>query len=273
MTTIYDEVYRRSRSDPEGFWGAAAEDVHWERRWDRVLDATHPPYYRWFAGGALNTCYNALDLHIDRGRGKQAALIYDSPVTQTVRVFTYLELRDAVLAGNQGRFVLRVRDGRGQLEPGGRGGPALAIGAFSSLYTGWASAEMLHRAGKLEGGSDAQRSALDAAFARHTTAAWLEQLAGRVPVAPVRDVGEALDSAFVSERADVADYKRAEGSPARMVAFGRPAQEDHRPIARPGHGVGASLAGSAPAPGMGARFSMFMVPSGVSVELASPGYS
>ncbi|HUM17742.1 MAG TPA: propionyl-CoA synthetase [Candidatus Nitrosotalea sp.] len=95
MATIYEEIYRRSQSDPEGFWGAAAEDVHWERRWDRVLDATRPPYYRWFAGGVLNTCYNALDLHIDRGRGKQLALIYDSPVTQTVREFTYFELRDA----------------------------------------------------------------------------------------------------------------------------------------------------------------------------------
>jgi propionyl-CoA synthetase len=96
MTTIYEEVYRRSQRDPEGFWGAAAEDVYWERRWDRVLDSTRPPYYRWFAGGVLNTCYNALDVHIDRGRGKQAALIYDSPVTGTARAFTYFELRDAV---------------------------------------------------------------------------------------------------------------------------------------------------------------------------------
>jgi len=96
MATIYDEVYQRSQQDPEGFWGAAAEDVYWERRWDRVLDSTRPPYYRWFAGGVLNTCYNALDVHIDRGRGKQRALIYDSPVTQTVRAFTYFELRDAV---------------------------------------------------------------------------------------------------------------------------------------------------------------------------------
>jgi predicted acetyltransferase len=79
-----------------------------------------------------------------------------------------LELSDPVLEGNQGRFVLRVRDGRGRLEPGGRGGPRLAIGAFSSLYTGWASAEMLRRAGKLEGGSEAQRAALDAAFAGPT---------------------------------------------------------------------------------------------------------
>jgi predicted acetyltransferase len=79
-----------------------------------------------------------------------------------------LELRDPLLAGNQGRFLLRVRDGRGQLEPGGRGGPTLAIGAFSSLYTGWASAEMLRRAGRLEGGSDAQLAQLGAAFAGPT---------------------------------------------------------------------------------------------------------
>jgi propionyl-CoA synthetase len=96
MATIYDEVYRRAHDDPEGFWAARAEDIHWEKRWDRVLDASRPPYYRWFAGGVLNTCYNALDLHVDRGRGKQTALIYDSPVTQTVRAFTYFELRDEV---------------------------------------------------------------------------------------------------------------------------------------------------------------------------------
>jgi propionyl-CoA synthetase len=96
MASIYDEVYRRALSDPEGFWAAAAEDVHWERRWDRVLDATRPPFYRWFTGGVLNTCYNALDLHIDRGRAKQLALIYDSPVTGTVRAYTYATLRDEV---------------------------------------------------------------------------------------------------------------------------------------------------------------------------------
>ncbi|MGH7365858.1 MAG: propionyl-CoA synthetase [Candidatus Rokuibacteriota bacterium] len=96
MATIYDECYRRALSDPEGFWAERAEDVYWERRWDRVRDDSRPPYYRWFAGGVLNTCYNALDLHVDRGRGKQLALIYDSPVTQTVRAFTYFELRDEV---------------------------------------------------------------------------------------------------------------------------------------------------------------------------------
>ncbi|HSB40564.1 MAG TPA: propionyl-CoA synthetase [Methylomirabilota bacterium] len=96
MATIYDECYRRALSDPEGFWAARAEDIHWERRWDRVRDDSRPPYYRWFAGGVLNTCHNALDLHVERGRGKQPALIYDSPVTRTIRAFTYAELRDEV---------------------------------------------------------------------------------------------------------------------------------------------------------------------------------
>jgi propionyl-CoA synthetase len=96
MKSQYDEVYARSLRDPQGFWGAVAEDIHWERRWDRVFDDARPPYYRWFTGGVLNTCYNALDLHIDRGRGKQRALVYDSPVTDTIQTFTYAELRDEV---------------------------------------------------------------------------------------------------------------------------------------------------------------------------------
>jgi propionyl-CoA synthetase len=96
MRSQYDEAYARSLRDPEGFWAAAAEDLYWERRWDRVLDDSRPPFYRWFAGGVLNTCYNALDLHVDRGRGKQRALIYDSPVTGTISTLTYAELRDEV---------------------------------------------------------------------------------------------------------------------------------------------------------------------------------
>src|SRR2546425_6514728 len=101
MASEYDETYALSLADPAGFWAAAAEDLYWDRRWDRVFDDSRPPFYRWFTGGVLNTCYNALDLHVDRGRGKQRALVYDSPVTDTIRVFTYAELRDAVarLAG------------------------------------------------------------------------------------------------------------------------------------------------------------------------------
>jgi propionyl-CoA synthetase len=96
MRSSYDAAYQQSLREPERFWAAAAEAIFWERRWERVLDASRPPFYRWFVGGVLNTCYNALDLHVDRGRGKQRALVYDSPVTDTVRVFTYAELRDEV---------------------------------------------------------------------------------------------------------------------------------------------------------------------------------
>ncbi len=92
----YANVYQRALNDPEGFWAEAAEDIHWDRRWDRVLDDSRPPFYRWFAGGALNTCYNALDVHVEQGNGDRPALIYDSPVTDSTKVYTYRELRDAV---------------------------------------------------------------------------------------------------------------------------------------------------------------------------------
>ena len=89
-------AFDQSLRDPAGFWGEAAEAIHWHRKWERVLDDSHQPFYRWFAGGELNTCYNALDLHVEEGRGDQPALIYDSPVTNTIKVFTYRELRDKV---------------------------------------------------------------------------------------------------------------------------------------------------------------------------------
>ena len=96
MRSVYEETYARSLARPEEFWAAAAEDLYWDRRWDRVFDDSRPPFYRWFTGGMLNTCYNALDLHVDRGRGKQRALVHDSPLTDTIRAYTYAELRDAV---------------------------------------------------------------------------------------------------------------------------------------------------------------------------------
>lgn len=97
----HDEVLRRSLEDPEAFWAEQAESIHWDRKWDTVLDSREAPVYRWFSGGKLNTCYNALDIHVEQGRGEQAALIYDSPVTDTQRTYSYLELRDRVakLAG------------------------------------------------------------------------------------------------------------------------------------------------------------------------------
>ena len=101
MTSTYDAVYARWLNDPESFWAQAAEAVHWYKKWDRILDASRPPFYRWFAGAMVNTCYNALDRHVEGGRANQPALIYDSPVTGTVKTFTYRELLDQVaqLAG------------------------------------------------------------------------------------------------------------------------------------------------------------------------------
>lgn len=84
--------------DPEGFWGEAAEDIQWDKRWDKVLDDSDRPFYRWFTGGWMNTCYNAVDYHVENGRADQDALIYDSPVTDTVKSYTYRELRDEVAA-------------------------------------------------------------------------------------------------------------------------------------------------------------------------------
>jgi propionyl-CoA synthetase len=96
MTNPYQAAFKQSIEDPDGFWGKAAEDCHWYKRWDKVLDDSNKPFYRWFTGGEINTCYNALDYHIEQGRGEQAALIYDSPVTETIRKYTYRQLRDEV---------------------------------------------------------------------------------------------------------------------------------------------------------------------------------
>jgi propionyl-CoA synthetase len=92
----YDEVFRRSLDEPEAFWSQAAKAIDWITPPERVLDDDRAPFYRWFVGGQLNTCYNALDRHVERGRADQVALIYDSPVTDTVRRYTYRELRDEV---------------------------------------------------------------------------------------------------------------------------------------------------------------------------------
>src|SRR5215472_4087316 len=95
-TGALQTAYRWSLREPAGFWSEAAEAVHWYKRWEKVLDDSRPPFYRWFVGGEVNTCYNALDLHVDEGHGDQPALIYDSPVTNSIKTFTYHQLRDKV---------------------------------------------------------------------------------------------------------------------------------------------------------------------------------
>ena len=92
----YQELYRESIENPEGFWAGAASELEWAKSWEVVLDASDAPFYEWFRGGEINTCYNALDRHCAEGRGDQAALIYDSPVTGQQRTFSYSELRDLV---------------------------------------------------------------------------------------------------------------------------------------------------------------------------------
>ena len=85
----YLDIYKQSIEQPDLFWGKAGESIEWIRKWDKVLDDTNKPFYRWFAGGELNTCYNALDYHVAKGRKDQVAIIYDSPVTDTVRKISY----------------------------------------------------------------------------------------------------------------------------------------------------------------------------------------
>ena len=92
----YEAIYRRALEQPEEFWAEAADAIHWDRRWDRVLDDSNAPFYRWFTGGQLNTCYNAIDRHVEHGRADQIALIYDSPVTGNQRKFSFRELRDEI---------------------------------------------------------------------------------------------------------------------------------------------------------------------------------
>jgi propionyl-CoA synthetase len=92
----YEDTYRRWQRDPEGFWGEQAALVDWDHPPERILDSSEAPIHRWYAGGRLNTCHNALDRHVRDGRGDQLALVHDSAVTGEVRRFTYADLRDEV---------------------------------------------------------------------------------------------------------------------------------------------------------------------------------
>jgi propionyl-CoA synthetase len=96
MNGAYEAAYDAWQRDPEAFWAQAAESIHWYRRWDQVLDASRAPFYRWFSGGLVNTCYNLLDVHVENGRAEQVALIYDSPVTGVIKSYTYRDLLNEV---------------------------------------------------------------------------------------------------------------------------------------------------------------------------------
>ena len=96
MSGAFNEVYQYSLKDPQGFWGEAAEALSWYRKWDTVFSGDSATTYRWFAGAECNTCYNAVDRHVEAGRGEQPAIIYDSPITGVIRTITYRELQDDV---------------------------------------------------------------------------------------------------------------------------------------------------------------------------------
>ena len=96
--SLYHEVYARSLADPEGFWAEAAKEIDWIEPPKKIFDPSQGVYGRWFSGGVVNTCYNALDRQVERGRADQVALIHDSPLANSVTKFTYAELLAEVQA-------------------------------------------------------------------------------------------------------------------------------------------------------------------------------
>ena len=96
MTKNFKEIYHSSIKNPEKFWQEVSEDIFWFKKPTRILNKSKPPFYKWFEDGITNTCYNALDVHIENGRGDKTALIYDSPITDNKKKFTYKELREKV---------------------------------------------------------------------------------------------------------------------------------------------------------------------------------
>ena len=81
MSSKFNQIYEKSIKSPEKFWQEASEDIFWFKKPTKILNKSNPPFYKWFEDGVTNTCYNALDIHIDQGRGQKTALIYDSPIT------------------------------------------------------------------------------------------------------------------------------------------------------------------------------------------------
>ncbi len=97
----YTSAFKESIQNKEEFWAKAAEDVKWIKKYDQVLDSSNPPFYKWFKGGKINTCYNALDRHVEEGNGERVALIYDSAMSNIKKKYTYQELTNevSILAG------------------------------------------------------------------------------------------------------------------------------------------------------------------------------
>ena len=96
MSKKFNEIYHESINNPEDFWREASENIFWFKKPSKILNKSNPPFYKWYEDGVTNTCYNALDFHIDQGKGSKTALIYDSPITGNKNKFSYEELRSKV---------------------------------------------------------------------------------------------------------------------------------------------------------------------------------
>ena len=101
------KIYDHSINNPEEFWSDASNDIFWFKKPTKILNKSNHPFYKWFEDGVTNTCYNALDIHIDQGNGKRTALIYDSPITGNKNKYTYEELRSKVskFAGKSRSYI------------------------------------------------------------------------------------------------------------------------------------------------------------------------
>ncbi len=96
MKNNFNKIYQESIQNPEEFWKNVSDDVFWFKKPSKILNKSNPPFYKWFEDGVTNTCYNAIDVHIDKGNGEKTALIYDSPITNSKTKYTYNELREKI---------------------------------------------------------------------------------------------------------------------------------------------------------------------------------
>ena len=96
MSEKFNEIYQKSINNPEKFWKDASEDIFWFKKPTKILNKSNPPFYKWYEDGVTNTCYNALDFHIDQGNGNKTALLYDSPITGNKAKFSFIELKEKV---------------------------------------------------------------------------------------------------------------------------------------------------------------------------------
>ena len=91
MSNKFNKIYQNSIKNPETFWQEVSNDIFWFKKPTKILNKSNPPFYKWFEDGVTNTCYNALDIHIDEGRGDKLALIYDSPITANTKSNSHIK--------------------------------------------------------------------------------------------------------------------------------------------------------------------------------------